>query len=236
MSVRGAPLACDAVIGLPEGTTVETAHGEPLLVLRPTYAQLVPSLPRRAQPIYPKDVGPILLWGDIAPGSVVVEIGTGPGALTIALLRAVGPAGRVVSYEVRDDFATMARENVARFHGPAPNWTLRTADALRGLEERDVDRLVIDIAEPWQALDAAAAALRPGAVVVGFIPTVLQVKQLVDALRAHGGFGAIETVETLLRFWHVRDRSVRPAHRMVAHTGFLVVARRLARGAVDPAR
>jgi tRNA (adenine57-N1/adenine58-N1)-methyltransferase len=140
----------------------------------------------------------------------------------------VGSNGRLVSYEVREDFAAMARENVARFHGEAPNWTLKTSDALAGLEERDADRLVIDLAEPWRLLDAAATTLRPGGVVTGFVPTVLQVKQLVDALRAHRGFAAIETLETLVRFWHVRDRSVRPTHRMVAHTGFLVFARRLA--------
>ena len=230
ISVRGNPLPCDALIGLAEGSTVETASGEPLLVLRPTYAQLVPSLPRRAQPIYPKDTGPILLWGDIGPGMQVVEVGTGPGALTIALLRAVGPTGRLVSYEAREDFAAMARENVARFHGPAPQWTLRVGDALAGLAERDVDRLIVDLAEPWQLLDAAARALRPGAVVTIFVPTALQVKQAVDALRAHGGFGAVETLETLVRFWHVRERSIRPEHRMVAHTGFLVFARRLAPG------
>lgn len=228
ISVRGNPLPCDALIGLPEGSIVETAGGEPLLVFRPTYAQLVPSLPRRAQLIYPKDAGPILLWGDVAPGMHVVEVGTGPGALTIALLRGVGPTGRLASYEAREDFATMARDNVARFHGPAPNWTLHVADALAGLRERDVDRLVVDLAEPWQLLEVAAAALRPGAVVTAFVPTALQVKHTVDGLRAHGGFAAIETLETLVRFWHVRDRSVRPEHRMVAHTGFLVFARRLA--------
>ena len=228
ISVRGAPLDCDALIGLPEGSTVASPSGEQLLVLRPTYAQLIPSLPRQAQPIYPKDVGPILLWGDIVPGAHVVEVGTGPGALTLALLRAVGPTGRLVSYETREDFATLARENVARFHGEAPNWTLRVADAFAGLEERDVDRLVIDLAEPWRLLDVAAPALRPGAVVTAFVPTALQVKQAVDGFRSHGGFGAVESLETLVRFWHVRDRSVRPEHRMVAHTGFLVFARRLA--------
>src|SRR5213078_1665784 len=228
ISVRGAPLPCDALIGLAEGSTVETTAGEPLIVLRPTYAQLIPNLPRRAQPIYPKDVGPILLWGHIGPGDHVVEVGTGPGALTIALLRAVGPTGRLVSYEVRLDFAQMASENVTRYHGEAANWTLRTADAFEGLLERDVDRLVIDLAEPWRFLPVAAPALRPGAVLTSFLPTVLQVKELVDGLRAHGGFGCVETLETLARFWHVRDRSVRPTHRMVAHTGFLVFARRLA--------
>ena len=230
ISIRGTPLACDDLIGLPEGSTVETLEGEPLIVLRPTYAQLIPNLPRRAQPIYPKDVGPILLWGDIRPGDRVVEVGIGPGALTLALLRAVGPGGHLTSYEVREDFATLARENVARHHGAAPNWTLVVRDALGGLDERDVDRLVIDLAEPWTLLDVAAPALRAGAVVTAFLPTVLQVKQMVDALRAHGGFGVVEALETLTRFWHVRDRSVRPVHRMVAHTGFLVFARRLGPG------
>ena len=113
--------------------------------------------------IYPKDVGPILLWGDIAPGLRVIEVGTGPGALTMALLRAVGPTGQVISYEMREDFAAMARANVAQFYGEAPNWTLKLADAFDGIEERDVDRMVIDLAEPWTLLPAAHAALRPGA-------------------------------------------------------------------------
>ena len=232
ISVRGAGVPSDALIGLPEGTTIETPYGERLLLLRPTYAQLIPALPRQAQPIYPKDLGPILAWGDIGPGTLVVEVGTGPGALTLGLLRAVGPTGRLVSYELREDFATAARENVARFHGEAPNWTLRVGDALAGIEERHVDRLVVDLAEPWHLLDVAHAALRPGAVLTAFVPTALQVKQLVDGLRAHGGYGAFETLETLLRNWHVQDRSVRPVHRMVAHTGFLVFARRLASGDV----
>ena len=228
MSIRGAPIPCDDVIGHPEGSTVATASGERLLVLRPTYAQLIPSLPRQAQPIYPKDVGPLLLWGDIGPGHLVVEIGTGPAALTLALLRAVGPTGWLVSYELREDFAEMARDNVARFHGAAPNWTLRVGDALAGIVERDVDRMVIDLAEPWTLLEQAARALRPGGVLTAFVPTALQIKQHVDALAAHPCFGAVEAFETLLRFWHVGARSLRPEHRMVAHTGFLVIARRLA--------
>jgi tRNA (adenine57-N1/adenine58-N1)-methyltransferase len=232
ISVRGAGVPSDALIGLHEGTTIETPHGERLLLLRPTYAQLIPALPRQAQPIYPKDLGPILAWGDIGPGALVVEVGTGPGALTLGLLRAVGPTGRLVSYELREDFAAAARDNVARFHGDTPNWTLRVGDALAGIEERQVDRLVVDLAEPWRLLDAAFTSLRPGAVLTAFVPTALQVKQLVDGLRAHGGFGAFETLETLLRNWHVQDRSVRPVHRMVAHTGFLVFARRLASGDV----
>jgi tRNA (adenine57-N1/adenine58-N1)-methyltransferase catalytic subunit len=235
ISIRGAPLPCDELIGLPEGSMVETPAGEALLLLRPTYAQLIPNLPRQAQPIYPKDVGPILLWGDIAAGMRVIEVGTGPGALTMALLRTVGPTGHVTSYEAREDFARLARDNVARYLGETPNWTLRVGDAFAGLFERGADRMVIDLAEPWRLLDEVAAALRPGGVVTGFVPTALQVKQLVDELRAHGGFGAVETLETLTRFWHVRDRSLRPTHRMVAHTGFLIFARRLASGSTPRA-
>lgn len=229
IAVRGTPIPADLLIGREEGLQLEMPSGERLLVLRPTYAQLIPSLPRAAQPIYPKDVGPLLLWADVRPGDTVLEVGTGPGATTLALLRAVGPTGRLVSYEVRADFAERARLNVERYHGPAANWTLRVADACAGLAERDADALVVDLPEPWLLLATAADALRPGGALACFLPTVLQVKTLVDALRAHEAFGADETIETWLRHWHCGPRSVRPRHRMVAHTGFLVFARRLAR-------
>src|SRR6185369_15846304 len=231
ITVHGNAVPCDEIIGRPEGSVITSARGERLLVLRPTYAQLIPSLPRQAQPIYPKDVGPILLWGDIAAGMRVIEVGVGPGAVTLALLRAVGPTGTLASYELREDFAARARDNVARFHGDAPNWTLHVGDAFAGFVERDVDRIVVDLAEPWRLLDRIAETLRPGGVFTGFVPTALQVKELVDGLRAHGGFAAVEMLETLTRFWHVRERSLRPEHRMVAHTGFLIFARRLAAGA-----
>jgi len=150
--------------------------------------------------------------------------------MTLALLRGVGPTGTLVSYELREDFAARATDNVARFHGPAPNWRLRVADAFAGIAERGLDRAVVDLAEPWRLLDELASALRPGGVLTAFVPTALQVKSLVDELRAHGAFAAVEMLETLTRFWHVRERSLRPEHRMVAHTGFLVFARRLAPG------
>jgi len=227
INVRGAAFAADTLIGLPEGSVLRSALGEYLQVFRPTYAQLIPHLPRQAQVIYPKDVGTILVWGDIHPGANVVEVGAGPGATTIALLRAIGTRGRLVTYEIREDFAAMASENVARFHGAAPQWTLKRRDAYDGLDESGIDRVVVDVPEPWRVVPHAASALRAGGVLVGFIPTVPQMQQLVVTL-AGSGFAAIESMESLQRFWHVTDRSVRPEHRMVAHSGFLIVARRLA--------
>lgn len=225
--IRNGFLLADDLIGGPDGRELANSGGEPYLVLRPTYASLIPNLPRRAQVIYPKDVGTILLWGDIAPGVRVLEVGTGPGALTMALLRAVGPAGEVISYEIREDFADMARANVRQFFGEAPNWTIKLADASQGVEERDLDRMVMDLAEPWTLLPIAHRALRPGAVLIVYVPTVLQVKQFVDQARV-SGFADVQVTETLLRPWHVRGLSIRPTHRMVAHTGFVITCRRLA--------
>ena len=226
ISLHGGTLQSEQVIGLPEGSRVRTTSNMPYWVLRPTYAHLIPNLPRRAQVIYPKDTAIMLLWGDIFPGASVVEIGAGPGALSIALLRAIGPTGKLVTIENREDHCAMARENVARFFGEAPNWTLQLGDAYAGIEAQEVDRLLIDVPEPWRILPHAAHALRPGGVFVGYSPTVIQVKSLVDELRASPAFTAIEIIETLLRPWHVKDLSARPEHRMVAHTGFLVFARR----------
>ena len=226
--VRDGKVSADALIGTPDGSRVTSSANETFLVLRPSYAELVLNLPRQAQVIYPKDVASILVWGDVFPDATVVEAGVGPGALTIALLRAVGPGGRVVSYDCREDHIEMARKNVARFYGDAPNWTAKLGDVYAAIDEGEVDRLVLDVPEPWRALEPAARALLPGGVLVGYVPTVLQVKSLVDALHQSSTFGAIDTFETLQRFWHVREISIRPEHRMVAHTGFLTVARRLA--------
>jgi tRNA (adenine57-N1/adenine58-N1)-methyltransferase len=230
LSVRGGTILCDDLIDRAEGRVVRSSLNEPFLVLRPTLAQLIPQLPRRAQVIYPKDIGLILVWADIYPGARVVEAGAGPGALTLALLRAVGPEGEVVSYEVREDFAEMARANVERFHGKAANWKLKVADAALHLDEREVDRILLDLPEPWSLTERAWQSLRSGGLLLSFVPTVLQVKNTVDSLRAHGGYACIETLEALLRPWHVQGLSVRPEHRMVAHTGFLTLARKIQRG------
>jgi len=231
ITIRGDILA-DDLIGADEGSRIKLSSGETFLILRPTYADLIPHLPRRAQVIYPKDTGPLLIWGDVFPGATVIEGGTGAGALTIALLRAVGPNGRVISYELREDFAATARENVAAFFGDAPNWTIKLRDLYEGFDETGVDRMFLDLAEPGRAVEQASRALRPGGVIVCYVPTALQLKDTVDSLRASRCFVEVESFETLLRPWHVKELSVRPVHRMVAHSGFIIVARRLAEPAV----
>jgi len=225
--IRG-ELVADSIFGIEEGSRVKFSGGETFLVLRPTYADLIPLLPRAAQVIYPKDTGPLLIWGDVFPGATVIEGGTGAGALTIALLRAVGPAGRVISYEIREDFAAVARKNVAAYFGYAPNWTLKLRDLYEGFDETGADRMFLDLPEPSRALEVAARALRPGGVLVSYVPTALQIKDTVDALQARADFGEVETFETLLRHWQVKGMSVRPFFRMVAHSAFIIVARRLA--------
>jgi len=217
----------ESLYGLDEGSRVNFSSGESFLVLRPTYADLIPHLPRAAQVIYPKDTGPLLIWGDVYPGARLIEGGVGAGAFTIALLRAIGPTGRLVSYEIREDFATHARRNVATFFGEADNWELKVRDLYAGFDETGVDRIFIDLAEPGRALEVVARSLRPGGVFVAYVPTALQLKETVEALQRRTDFGEIESFETLLRNWHVKGLSVRPVHRMVAHSAFIVVARRL---------
>jgi len=230
--IRG-DIAAEALFGLDEGSRVKFSGGETFLVLRPTYADLIPHLPRAAQVIYPKDTGPLLVWGDVYPGATVIEGGIGAGAFTIALLRAVGPNGHLISYELREDFAAAARRNVATFFGDAPQWTLKVRDLYDGFDEIDADRIFIDLPEPGRALDVVARALRPGGVFVAYVPTALQLKDTVEALQNRPDFAEIESFETLLRNWHVKGMSVRPVHRMVAHSAFIIVARRLAGPAAD---
>jgi tRNA (adenine57-N1/adenine58-N1)-methyltransferase len=228
IKIRDGKVAADEIIGRDEGTLVRSSLSDTFLVFRPTLAQLIPNLPRQAQVIYPKDIGSILVWADIQPGLTVVESGVGAGALTVALLRALGPTGKLVSIELREDFARMAKENVARYYGAAEHWSLKLGDVAEALDETEIDRVILDLPEPWKVTERAWGALKPGGILLSYLPTVIQVKTLVDSLREHHGFAAIECFETLFRYWHIKEMSMRPQHRMVAHTGFITVARRLA--------
>ena len=218
-------LAHDALIGQPEATEVQATGGKTFVALRPTFSEFVLKMKRRAQVVYPKDLGAIVQLADIAPGAFVVEAGIGSGALTMALLRAVGPTGRVVSYELREDHAEQALRNIRRFLGDVDNHELRIGDVAE-TDESDVDRFVLDLPEPWSVVPTAARALRPGGIVCTYLPTVPQVQRTCDALAA-GGFGFVSTLEVLHRTWKIDGASVRPDHRMVAHTAFLTTARLL---------
>lgn len=217
----------EAIVGQPEGTRVVTTQGARYLVLRPTLAEYVLEMPRGAQVIYPKDLATIAMFADVGPGQTVVEAGVGSGALTMTLLRAVGPAGAVVSYEIRDEFARRAQRNVEARLGPGVPLTIRAADIYQGIAERGVDRVILDLPEPWQVVEPAAVALRAGGIFCAYVPTVPQAARVHEALAAHPAFALAETFETLLRPWNIAGPSVRPAHRMVAHTGFLTLARRV---------
>jgi len=233
---RGA-IAHDDLIGAPEGSVVFSTANTGYLAFRPLLADFVLSMPRGAQVIYPKDAAQIVGFGDIGPGMRVLEAGAGSGALTCSLLRAVGEQGAVTSYERREDFAEVARTNVGAFFGEIPgNWRLRLGDLAEHPAGEIVDRVVLDMLEPWAVLPAVAAALRPGGVLIGYVATTTQLSTYVEALREQGVWTEPHAWETLLRPWHSVGLAVRPEHRMVAHTAFLVTARRLAEGAVAPMR
>jgi tRNA (adenine57-N1/adenine58-N1)-methyltransferase len=230
----GETISHDILIGRPDGSLVTLSRGTRMIALRPTLAEYVLKMPRGAQVIYPKDLAIIAMWADIYPGAKVFEAGTGSGALTMALLRAVGPRGSVVSYEAREDFARTAAGNIERYLGATPNLTIARADAYEGIEVPAggglFDRVVLDLPEPWRVVPHAAKVLRSGGIYLSFVPTVPQVMQTIEALERSGVFGLVQTFETLLRTWSVQGRSVRPDHRMVAHSGFITVARKVEPG------
>ncbi len=229
---RGA-LAHDDVIGSQEGSVVTSSGGSHYLALRPLLPDYVLSMPRGAQVIYPKDAAQIVMWGDIYPGARVLEAGAGSGALTCSLLRAVGAEGSVQSYEIRDDHAEHAERNVEKFFGTKPgNWSLRVADL--STHTGEVDRVVLDMLAPWDQLPTVAEHLVPGGVLTVYVATVTQLSRITEALREQQCWTEPESWETLMRPWHVVGLAVRPDHRMVAHTAFLLTARRLADGTVSP--
>lgn len=227
----------DVLIGGPDGVVVTSTGGVDYLVLRPLLADFVVSMPRGAAVVYPKDAAQIITMADIFPGAHVVEAGVGSGALTCSLLRAVGPQGRVTSYERRPDFAEIARRNVAAFFGgDHPCWDLVVGDLATDLAEREVDRVVLDMLAPWECVSRVGDALLPGGLVCGYVATATQLSRLVETLREHDGFTEPEAWESLVRGWHAEGLAVRPEHRMNGHTGFLVTARRLAPGVSTPRR
>jgi tRNA (adenine57-N1/adenine58-N1)-methyltransferase catalytic subunit len=232
---RGA-IAHDAVIGLPEGSVVKSTNGDPFLVLRPLLVDYVMSMPRGAQLIYPKDAAQIVLEGDIFPGARVLEAGAGSGAMTCSLLRAVGPDGRVISYEVRADHAEHARRNVETYFGCAPaNWQLIISDvADADVSAGSVDRVVLDMLAPWDVLDTVSRVLVAGGVLIVYLATVTQLSKTVETLRDQQCWTEPRAWETLQRGWNVVGLAVRPQHNMRGHTGFLVSARRLAPDTVTP--
>jgi tRNA (adenine57-N1/adenine58-N1)-methyltransferase len=224
---HGGQVPHDLILGSDEGVEVHSTMGTRMACWRPTLAEFVLKMPRGAQVIYPKDIGALLVAADIAPGTRVLEAGTGSGALTMALCRATGPDGRVVSYEAREDFHGRARANLETFFTKLPDWLeLRLGDVrdVAGTGET-FDRVVLDLPEPWAVLEAVDAAMRPGTIICTYLPTTNQVQEAVLALQA-SRFTDVQTFEVLFRTWHVAERSVRPDHRMVAHTGFMTVARR----------
>ena len=227
----------DDLIGRPEGFSITSSAGGEYLVFRPLLNEFVVSMPRQAAVVYPKDAAQIVAMADVYPGARVVEAGVGSGALTCYLLRAVGPAGLVSSYERRQEFADQAVANVDQyFDGRHPAWKLTVGDLEESLDDEDVDRVILDMLAPWECVDRVAEVLTPGGLVCAYVATTTQLGKTVETLRAHGGFTEPQPWESLVRDWHVEGLAVRPGHKMIGHTGFLVTARRMAPGETAPAK
>lgn len=229
----------DEIIGRPDGSVVTNNVGVEHLALRPLLNDFVMSMPRGAAIIYPKDAAQILAQADIFPGATVVEAGVGSGALSLWLLRAIGPAGRLASFERREDFADVARGNIATFLGHDPeNWSITLGDLADTLPETmpaaSVDRVVLDMLAPWDCLAVVSDALKPGGVLLCYVATVTQLSRVAEAIRGSGLYTNPDSNETMVRGWHVEGLAVRPDHRMIGHTGFLITARRLAPNTVLP--
>jgi tRNA (adenine57-N1/adenine58-N1)-methyltransferase catalytic subunit len=232
----------DDLIGRAEGTVARSAKGVDYLAMRPLLSDFMVTMPRGATVVYPKDAALIVMGADIFPGATVLEAGAGSGALSCALLRAIGPKGRLMSYERRADFAEIARRNVENFFGgPHPAWDLQVGELTEALAENPtqpgiIDRVVLDMLAPWECVPAVAEALAPGGVLCCYVATTTQLAETIETLRAHTGFTEPEATESLVRSWHVEGLAVRPGHAMVGHTGFLIMTRRLAPGVAAPAR
>ena len=227
----------DDLIGAPEGSVVTSSGGTTYIALRPLLADYTLAMKRGATVVYPKDAAQILAFADVFPGARVVEAGAGSGALSCWLLRAVGPQGQLVSYERRADFAEIAQGNVSRYFGGLPDqWRLEVGDFTVPEDAGSFDRVILDMLAPWECVPAAAKALISGGLICCYVATTTQLSRTVEELRSHGSFVEPAAWETLMRGWHVEGLAVRPEHRMIGHTGFLVTARRLADGVVAPPR
>ena len=229
-STKKGQLKHDDMIGQPEGTVLISSLGGQYQVFRPLLSEYVVSMPRGAAIVYPKDAAHIVTMTDIFPGARVVEAGAGSGALTLYLLRAVGASGHVHSYEVREDFAEIARRNVEQVAGPDAPWSLTVGDVREVIAEDDVDRLILDMVDPWTCVPLAAERLVPGGILCAYVATTTQLSLFVETLRADGGFTEPHAWETSMRDWHLEGLAVRPVHGSVGHTAFLVAARRMAPG------
>jgi len=228
----------DQIVGLPEGSVVETTAGLKFLAFRPLLSDFVLSMPRGATIVYPKDAAMIVGVADIAPGSRVLEAGVGSGALTITLLRAVGSLGRVDSFERREEFANIARSNIQNYFKKLPeNWSI-TLGSLQDCVDRNTkyDRMVLDMLAPWECVDLAKDVLDPGGVLLAYVATTTQLSEMAETIKRSEAFTEPESTETIVRGWHHEGLAVRPQHRMIGHTGFLIIARRLAPGVTAPLR
>ena len=235
-TTKGA-IAHDAIIGGPDGTVVRSAGGQDYLVMRPVMHEFIVSMPRGAAVIYPKDAAHILMQADIFPGARVLEAGVGSGGLSIALLRAIGPEGRLISYERRDDFAAVARTNVETFYGEPPaSWEVRVGDLVEIRGPEQVDRVILDMLAPWECIDSIGEVLIAGGILCCYVATATQLGRTMDTIRAHGGFTEPEAREYTARDWHAEGLAIRPGHATSGHTGLLVFTRRLAAGVTAPLR
>ncbi len=227
----------DELLGGPDGVVVTSTGGMQFLVLRPLMNEFMVSMPREAAVIYPKDAAQIVMWADIFPGARVLEAGVGSGALSMALLRAIGPTGRLTSYERREDFAAVARRNVHSFlSGSHPAWQVVVGDLVESIADEPMDRVILDMLAPWECIDAVAEVLVGGGILCCYVATTTQMGRVMDTLRTHGEFTEPAATETTVRLWHAEGLAIRPGHGTSGHTGFLVIARRLAHGVKAPAR
>lgn len=235
-TTKGA-ISHDALIGGPDGNVVTSAGGVAYVAFRPLLEEFTVTMPRGAAVIYPKDAAQILVQTDIFPGARVLEAGVGSGSLSLHLLRAIGPGGRLYSYERRADFAQIARRNVEAFLGaPHPAWEVRVGDLVETIGDEPVDRAILDMLAPWECVDAVAGVLVAGGMLCCYVATATQLGRTMDTLRAHGGFTEPAASELSLRQWHAEGLAIRPGHATTGHTGFLIFTRRLAPGVTAPLR